>query len=775
MATDFSTKATDVDTQIEPSARLVEPVSREGELSALDTIGKGVAVGFKTAATYVRNKGEADKNKTLAKLSTDLISIDDAMEQGLSITEGSTRKRALLSQYLGAFPQLEEDILTRYSTNRSQSGFSDVDTQAAAAAKIRQSQQKAAIEGGWLSQDDIGNSEKEDAAFGNMENFQRQVRDMEVKSKEISLKASRIDLSSKEREILKKEAEETTIGGLSKIGQAALPYWESQYNNLKAAIAKAPTEQDRQRLIKEGVLQLERDYANRSAAISGSSLSVDQAKIDQILKPQKNLIDSYIKELSGEYDTEQLKRSTDNAKAQAEWQTLNGISPRDRQLLALSNLLGENAGAIYNDVANIPTRIKMIGDNSAVANEDGTFPNKPADVIEYTDDNRGYLSAVTKMIAGSNKGTISQEAKGELDTQISGILRGVDVYSTSANSAKEFQPVIDFFANPEVGKYMQGSGAPADLKAAAVRVIRDGYASYVVPEIRKELASGSSWQNIRIGDTRYKYDEVVEPSMDGGRFGFKLKPEFSNNMNAGILQRQLNNSSLTKVMNKMIISNSHINGNTDYQKSYEELAPLVFDQVNTPNMGIDKQTTGSVKQDFSLNELASVDPASLSEVTPELKKAASGGITGNPDNWINETDPIKIAKSFEGVDEAKDAHVIASFIKKSAGININPAKTAWCAAFINGVLGATGATGTNSLAARSFLSWGSEVKTPSEGDVAVFSRGSNPNHGHVGFYMGEEDKDGVKYIRVLSGNQGNSVNESLYPASRLLGYRRIKE
>lgn len=141
--------------------------------------------------------------------------------------------------------------------------------------------------------------------------------------------------------------------------------------------------------------------------------------------------------------------------------------------------------------------------------------------------------------------------------------------------------------------------------------------------------------------------------------------------------------------------------------------------------------------------------------------------------------PVSLASSFLGQHEDVDAGALSAFFKKAAGINLNPAKTAWCAAFANAVLEASGFKGSegNRLAARSFEKYGDDVtKNPTKGDIAVFWRGS-PNgwQGHVGFYMGSVKQNGKTYIKVLGGNQGDAVSISLYPASRLLSIRRPTE
>jgi uncharacterized protein (TIGR02594 family) len=93
-------------------------------------------------------------------------------------------------------------------------------------------------------------------------------------------------------------------------------------------------------------------------------------------------------------------------------------------------------------------------------------------------------------------------------------------------------------------------------------------------------------------------------------------------------------------------------------------------------------------------------------------------------------------------------------------------ETAWCSAFVNFCVERSGYAGTDSAAARSWLNWGRATDRPVVGCVTVFSRG-NPPSGHVAFFVSKTDQK----IRVLGGNQGNSVSYAEYPKERLLGYR----
>lgn len=94
-------------------------------------------------------------------------------------------------------------------------------------------------------------------------------------------------------------------------------------------------------------------------------------------------------------------------------------------------------------------------------------------------------------------------------------------------------------------------------------------------------------------------------------------------------------------------------------------------------------------------------------------------------------------------------------------------ETAWCAAFVGACLTRSGLSGTTSLMARSYLSWGAEIDEGRLGAVVVFSRGSDPALGHVGFLVGETG-DG---LLVLGGNQGDAVSVQRFDRSILLGLR----
>jgi uncharacterized protein (TIGR02594 family) len=176
------------------------------------------------------------------------------------------------------------------------------------------------------------------------------------------------------------------------------------------------------------------------------------------------------------------------------------------------------------------------------------------------------------------------------------------------------------------------------------------------------------------------------------------------------------------------------------------------------------------------------------DVGPGVGAGAGGGggsqggpgqsTPGAPGDDMAPAQALAYARTHLGENEVRDQSKLSSFFR-SQGIKINPATTAWCAAFVNANLSQAGIKGTGSLAAGSFLKWGKGV-SPDEvrgGDVAVV-KGYSPRSGmaasHVAFATGETrmGPGGEKQYQLLGGNQSNAVTDTNWVAASKLAFRR---
>lgn len=92
-------------------------------------------------------------------------------------------------------------------------------------------------------------------------------------------------------------------------------------------------------------------------------------------------------------------------------------------------------------------------------------------------------------------------------------------------------------------------------------------------------------------------------------------------------------------------------------------------------------------------------------------------------------------------------------------------ETPWCSAFVGAMLERAGIRSTRFESAKSYLTYGTEIKQPAYGCIVVFSRAGG---GHVGFVVGQ---DAQGNLLVLGGNQGNEVSIKAFPKARVTGYR----
>lgn len=97
-------------------------------------------------------------------------------------------------------------------------------------------------------------------------------------------------------------------------------------------------------------------------------------------------------------------------------------------------------------------------------------------------------------------------------------------------------------------------------------------------------------------------------------------------------------------------------------------------------------------------------------------------------------------------------------------------ETAWCGAFVGGVLAESGlGVARNGASARAWLNFGVPLDRPAVGCIVVFWRGSPSGwSGHVGFVVGQ---DSAGNLMVLGGNQDDAVNIKPFARNRVLGYR----
>jgi uncharacterized protein (TIGR02594 family) len=191
-------------------------------------------------------------------------------------------------------------------------------------------------------------------------------------------------------------------------------------------------------------------------------------------------------------------------------------------------------------------------------------------------------------------------------------------------------------------------------------------------------------------------------------------------------------------------------------------------EEQVPRMG----QTGRIRKDVAF------EPQSVGEQDLPLKNMAPrrGQVDNAQGQAQPETNPNSLlgravdrATGMVGMHERVNQRDIQNYLT-SGGAGMNPAKTAWCAAFVNASLKMGGVGGSGSQIATSFMNKGEPVITePQKGDVVVESRGLKPGQpgGHVGLATGRTRQGPTGYeFEVVSGNLSNRVGREWVPAQK---------
>lgn len=145
----------------------------------------------------------------------------------------------------------------------------------------------------------------------------------------------------------------------------------------------------------------------------------------------------------------------------------------------------------------------------------------------------------------------------------------------------------------------------------------------------------------------------------------------------------------------------------------------------------------------------------------------------NRERKLNES-MIFLASSMIGLKEISGQENNPEIVRMFSEIGhswVKDDETSWCSCFVNWLALKCNASKSGKLDARSWLSVGIATEYPEPGDVVVFWREKKDSwKGHVGLFLGYA-KNGDIYC--LGGNQNNEVNISIYPAMRLLGFRKL--
>lgn len=772
-----------------PSVPIVEPVADRSS----ETFATGIASALDQFSTFwSANKATDDaaaNNALFGEITERVNFYADAREQGISSSEIYSRLRADQNAWMANNPGQEIFIQEAISKIMGDNGLvNNIETKTPE-EKAQDAVLQKAAEFGW-SFDPNMSIEDAVSVFTANERQKQQVQDI---ANEIAI------LEGDGKKLTAAIQSQATIA-LHGLMKTSLPWVTGKIDEGFKRLEGVTDPAARAVIISD----IEQQITAQTSIIKDVSSQTGSDK-SYLTKPAEDLLASFKKVANNEETIEQYKKQKELGQAKidaligmdtelATWLTLSKLTPNDPAVMA-----GVQAGA-YRVLRGLG-----IGGGLVPEGEEGDVPQKVTDIVDGSKDTADALNILQTKVAEVNASPdVDQPTMDELNATISNTLKSVSKYAQAGTDPRELSSFMKFMADPAVGKYIEEHPdifSPEDSKNAAYVV--DQYYNTVgidlvnerwaeaqtllvksVDKLTTEQMIALSGGTGSLGAENTEIENInltdaIEPIWNGAGIEFVPKDQFRNNVIIRNLTKGLNED-ISGPLNNMVRASTHMTGSRDYEAVYNEnYANRLWVADDKPTTSLDdamgKMGAPSVET-ANTAFLQQDKPSDLTlddyDVDAATKIVENSG-AADPAAMVSATKPLEIAEAYLGYNENNtgQAATLAAFIKKSSGTEINPAQTAWCAAFMNAVLGASGGVGTGKLNAKSFLTWGVDAGDhPSVGDVVVLQReGGEAWQGHVGFYMGT-NPDGT--IKVLAGNQGDQVSEKDWDSSLVLGFRK---
>jgi TP901 family phage tail tape measure protein len=170
---------------------------------------------------------------------------------------------------------------------------------------------------------------------------------------------------------------------------------------------------------------------------------------------------------------------------------------------------------------------------------------------------------------------------------------------------------------------------------------------------------------------------------------------------------------------------------------------------------------------------AANDPRNLNGGWVSGVRKQMNALVGASSGSAGTGDAVAWAGKYKGLNEYSDSQILASAL----GADVRGRTNAWCARFVNKAIENAGGKGTGSAVANSYQRWGEAIDPTKvmRNDVLLQTHGLGYNQpgGHVGLATGETRmRNGRLQIKMIAGNDGDSVRERWIDADRNLMVRR---
>lgn len=578
--------------------------------SILGAVGGSLVQGASLAAEAQKQEKQ---NSFMMNYQQDLLRVADLEQQGVLKPEQALRQyRIRTASMLANHPSMGTEITKAYGAIVDKAGLGknvvdDFEQNKSNANAIRQAQVLDASKDGFITpgmspdEQDTMVAKHQQLLFGNTQ--------MEQANKIIAHEKAQVDLTNAKLQtvqtrqsiatgaisqqraqlgLLADKAKYQFTAGAQQTMDAYFSKFQNDVEGIKKQVGSQIQDPNNpSKTITYTQQMAVQDIDNKMANIqqtvaSSATASGNENAINALTHPLQMLADNAKGVINGTLDKTVADNNLSNVLAVRQHQLVT--SDNDAlTLVATSRLYPNVAGSIQEGLAK--NFVSLMQKNGLMKPDGSPNTSKPGDPTtnddpEHNRGNKQYFDSMKAGITNFNAGSLSKEAKADLDNHIAKTLQGVGVYGPTAASPKELNNAVGFFANVQTGKYLAKNPQLMDGPNAtlAKNVYNQEYQQVVLPLIQQEFLNANvaidnrstvSGKGIRVSDpTMGDSPKFIHPEFNGSGVTF-----VANDPTKGETAREAQrlNREVAPVMNNLIRANAHFAGNQDYRASYEDV------------------------------------------------------------------------------------------------------------------------------------------------------------------------------------------------------------
>lgn len=561
------TQANDIPVEFQPLPGVenkAAAIAAQGSANAINTLAQGVQ-NFGSFISGQRAKSAQSANQgVVAQYTLNLTNIAHAQQQGgLTMAEAQTRSRALFTSSIASNPSLLGEISAAHKTVVNTSGIGNIISEGTQEQQRFSKLVDDAVNSGFIPP----NATDAQQQVG-IELFQERVRIQE----QMSFENARLQNQTNKNEF-DVQADKVRSQGL--LGNLSLNEFQRSNITLDGLLNQVESGQITP---EEAISQANSNLAVINQTASQIGQASGGSYVDDMMDPTRKLYDNFNKRVSGELGADIYKQQNERILGQQKQNILG--DPQTARVVASTQLLGPSAsGALAVNEAVVKAIGNMVTENPSKSNTPNLSSSNPSEKVN----NKNTLSIIRDNVDSKDEGI-----QGEVSNSITNTLKGVNIYEQAVDDPTSYKEVVDFLADPKVGKWMSSNSVDPEVVSTSKEVFKREYSDVLLPLIKDS------------------YNDAITPSGNAvsGEFGLEIPKgpvpdlvqlnwkgdgavfEYNGPALEGESEIQMRqtikglNSTVAPHVNRLTRLGSHLDGNQEYRKTFEEqILPAIIPQA----------------------------------------------------------------------------------------------------------------------------------------------------------------------------------------------------